>query len=406
MSIHPAWSALGFTGLLAGLLAVAPGARADVVTDANERAARVASTVRVTPIAVRTMAIVQVSVFDAVQAIRGRHRPLVAQLPAAPGASVEAAVAAATRTVLLALVPAERAAIEADYRAALGSLPENPAKAEGIAVGERAATAVLAARADDGAESKVAYRPRTSPGVYVPTAQPLVPHWGRRKPWLMKAGDEVRPAPPPSLESDTWRRDLAEVAALGGGQSTRRTAEQTAIARFWETTSPGVYWPIVCNVAAARGGDASDCALLLAEAAVAMDDALIAVFDAKYTFEFWRPVTAIRNAPPDVRDPGWEPLIETPMHPEYPCAHCIVSGAVGAVLEAAIGDAPSPRLRSTSPSAGGAERTWSNPAEFVNEVSEARIAAGVHYRNSTEVGRAMGRRIAGMMQRRFADATK
>jgi hypothetical protein len=139
---------------------------------------------------------------------------------------------------------------------------------------------------------------------------------------------------------------------------------------------------------------------------MAMDDALIAVFDAKYAFEFWRPVTAIRNASEGVRDPGWEPLVETPMHPEYPCAHCIVSSAVGAVLEASIGDRPSPLLRSTSPSAGGAERTWTSPAEFVREVSEARICAGVHYRNSTEVGQAMGRRIGELAKRPQARAQR
>lgn len=400
MPIHPARSGAGLAVLLVTLLAGAGATRADVVTEANQRAAKIASTVKVTPVAVRTMAIVQVSVFDAVQSIRGRYRPLVLTTAADPGASLEAAVAAATRTALVALVPGEKAAIEADYEAALAPLAAGPAKTAGIAAGERAAAAVLAARADDGAATPVAYRPRTTPGVYVPTTSPAVPHWGRRRPWLMKSGDEVRPGPPPGLESETWRRDLAESAAIGGRTSTRRTAEQTAIARFWETTSPGVYWPVVCDVAAARGGDASDCALLLAEAAVAMDDALIAVFDAKYAYEFWRPVTAIRNGPPGLGEAGWEPLVETPMHPEYPCAHCIVSGAVGAVLEAALGGAPSPRLRSTSPTGTG-ERSWASPDEIVKEVSEARIAAGVHYRNSTEVGRAMGRRIGGMLERRF-----
>jgi hypothetical protein len=134
---------------------------------------------------------------------------------------------------------------------------------------------------------------------------------------------------------------------------------------------------------------------------MAMDDALIAVFDAKYAYEFWRPVTAARTAG-DL--PEWEPLIETPMHPEYPCAHCIVSSAVGTVLEAAIGDGSSPALRSKSPTAGGGERSWTNPDEFVREVSEARILAGVHYRNSTEVGQEMGRRIGKLATQAFLEA--
>jgi hypothetical protein len=404
MTIRVSLNTPGLAWVLAAWLMSAAGARADVVTDANTRAAEIASTVRATPIAVRTMALVQVSVHDAVQSVSGRYRPLIATSAATPGASVDAAVAAATRTALLALVPGERAAIEADYQAALAALPESAAKADGIAAGERAASAVLAARTGDGAETPGTYRPRATPGTYVPTTLPLLPNWGRRKPWLLSAGNQVRPGPPPRLDSDTWRRDLAEIASVGGRRSTRRTAEQTAIARFWETTSPTVYWPVVRSVATARGADASDTARLLAEAAVAMDDALIAVFDAKYAYEFWRPITAIRNAPADVGDPGWEPLIETPMHPEYPCAHCIVSAAVAAVLEASIGDGPSPPLRSTSPTAGGAERTWANPEEFVREVSEARICAGVHYRHSTEVGQAMGRRIGALAQGRFPEA--
>ncbi len=129
--------------------------------------------------------------------------------------------------------------------------------------------------------------------------------------------------------------------------STVRTVEQTSIARFWETTSPAVYWPVVRSVAATPGRNVTDNARLLAVAAMAMDDALIAVFDAKYAYNLWRPITAIRNGDLDgndatERDPGWMPLIDTPLHPEYPCAHCIVSAALGAVLEAELGDAPMP----------------------------------------------------------------
>ena len=390
---------------LVALMTVACTAHADVVTDANSRAATLASTLKPTPVAVRAMAIVQVSVFDALVSIDGRQRPLVATPAADKRASLEAAVAAATRTALLALVPAERTTIEADYQAALSAVPEGAARTAGIAAGERAAAAVLAARATDGADARVSYRPRTTPGVYVPTTQPAVPQWGKRTPWLMSTGSQLRPAPPPALDSDRWRRDLAEVEALGGRQSTRRTAEQTAIARFWETTAPSVYWGVVRSVASARADDLTANARLFAEAAVAMDDAMIAVFDAKYAYEFWRPVTAIRNAAPPLQDPDWEPLIETPVHPEYPCAHCIVSAAVGAVLEAELGKGQSPTLRTTSPTAGGAERTWATPAEFVNEVSEARICAGVHYRNSTEVGRAMGRRIGELAGRRLTSGT-
>jgi hypothetical protein len=137
-----------------------------------------------------------------------------------------------------------------------------------------------------------------------------------------------------------------------------------------------------------------------------MDDALIAVFDAKYTYNFWRPVTAIRNAEGDARDPGWLPFIETPMHPEYPCAHCIVSASLGAVLQAEIGSGPSPKLSSASYTASGAVRSWNTVADFWQEVAVARIYDGVHYRNSTEVGSAMGQKIGELAAKRIPKATR
>jgi hypothetical protein len=300
----------------------------------------------------------------------------------------------------------QREAIEADYQGALKALPDGPAKANGILAGEQAATSVLASCADDGAVAPNTYRPHTAPGVYVPTFFPVVPHWGKRKPWVMTGGDQLRPGPPPALTSDTWKRDLDEVKALGGKASTRRTAEQTAIAQFWEATAPVVYWPVARSVASAPGRDASDNARLLAVAAMAMDDALIAVFDAKYAYNFWRPVTAIRNAEDGIRDPGWLPFIDTPMHPEYPCAHCIVSASLGAVLEAEIGAGPSPTLSSASSTAGGAVRTWRSVGEFTREVALARIYDGVHYRFSTEVGATMGRQIGELAVRRLPRATR
>jgi hypothetical protein len=136
-----------------------------------------------------------------------------------------------------------------------------------------------------------------------------------------------------------------------------------------------------------------------------MDDALIAVFDAKYTYNFWRPVTAIRNTEGDAGDPGWIPFIDTPMHPEYPCAHCIVSGALGAVLESEVGTGPV-KLSSASPAAAGAVRTWSSVADFVQEVAVARIYDGVHYRNSTEVGTAMGRKVGELAVQKIPKATR
>jgi hypothetical protein len=398
MKAHPLF------GILAVVLALASQVRivtADVVTEANTNAAEIASTIRQTPYAVRAMALVQVSVFDAVQSISGKYRPLIFADRSTAGASIEAAVAAATRDALLATVPAEKSRIESDYQAALAAIPAGVARSSGIAAGEKAAAAVIAARSHDGYDAPNAWPQAARPGRWVPTALPLVPHWGRRTPWLMTSGRQMRPGPPPALDSEVWKRDLAEIAGVGSKNSTRRTDTEAAIARFWDTTSPSVYWPVVRCVAAEWNADVNESARLLAEAAIAMDDAMIAVFDAKYAYEFWRPITAIRNAAVEARDSTWQPLIETPMHPEYPCAHCIISATVGAVIEGEIGERPSPVLRSTSPTGSGMERTWSKPADFVREVSEARISAGVHFRNSTEVGQAMGRRIGELAQRRL-----
>ena len=400
------------TGLsLLMILTTVPGAHADIVTDANARAADVVSRLPAPPITVRMMAIVQVSVFEAVNAVTGRYPPERAKLTPAPGASVEAAVAAATRTALAKLMPAQQAVIDADYQALLASVPDGPAKTAGVALGEQAAAAIVALCADDGMVAPDVYRPHTTAGVYVPTVGPATPHWGKRRPWVMPRGDHFRPGPPPGLASDTWARDYNEIKAVGGRNSARRTPEQTAIAKFWEATAPVVYWPVARSVAAAPGRDVTDNARLFALAAMAMDDALIAVFDAKYTYNLWRPVTAIRNGDLDgndatERDPGWTPFVATPMHPEYPCAHCIVSGALGGVLEAEIGSGPTPRLSSASPTAEGAVRTWTSVADFAKEVAQARIYDGVHYRTSTEVGSAMGKKIGELVARSVPRATR
>ena len=396
------WIALLVLVMLAGVQV----AGADVVVDANTKAAEITSKMPGTPPAVRAMAIVQVSVYDAANAITGRYPAFRATVKAPAGASVDAAVLAATRTVLSKLIPAQQAAIDADFNALLKAVADGRAKTDGIAVGEQVATMVLAQCAEDGAMAPNTYRPHAAPGVYVPTMFPAVPHWGKRKAWVLSSPDQFRPGPPPSLTSDTWKRDLEEIKAVGSKDSRQRTPEQTAIAKFWEATAPAVYWPVARSVANAPGRDPIENARLFAAAAVAMDDALIAVFDAKYAYNFWRPVTAIRNADGDARDPNWLPFIDTPMHPEYPCAHCIVSGALGGVLAAEIGNGPTPPLSASSYTANGTTRTWVKVGDFMQEVAVARIYDGVHYRNSTVVGNAMGQKIGALAAQKLPKATR
>jgi hypothetical protein len=169
-----------------------------------------------------------------------------------------------------------------------------------------------------------------------------------------------------------------------------------------------LYYPLVWSVTKAPGREPTQNARLLAMAGQAIDDAIIAVFDAKYHYEFWRPITAIRNGDIDgnsatPREESWIPLVDTPLHPEYPCAHCIVAGVIGAVLQAEIGAGPVPTLTTSS---GGVTRTWTRIDDFVQEVAEARVCAGLHYRTSTEVALAMGKKIGALVVAKFPPSDK
>ena len=387
-------------GLAASLLAgLAVDANADVVTDWNLKAGELVAEAKLgPPPANRVMAIVHAAVYEAVNAVTQRYRASRLQLDAAPGASLDAAVAAANHATLVKLMPSQQAAIDAAYNAALATIADGPAKTAGIALGQQAAAGILALRADDALSAVDTYRPQASAGAYVPTASPAATQWPQRTPWLMTSASQLRPGAPPALTSDAWARDLNEVKALGARTSARRSAEQTEIARFWEFSLPSIYHGVVRSVAHAPGREPTQNARLFAALTQAQDDAMIAVFDAKYHYNFWRPATAIRSADLDgneatERDASWAPFIDYPMHPEYPSAHSILAGAAGAVLQAEIGAGAMPVLTTTSPSAKGATRRWASVGDFVQEVVNARVYQGVHYRFSADTGAAMGKRI-------------
>lgn len=394
-------------GLLAIALFASPVAMSDVVTDWNITLGDIVSDAKLPPPPCnRILAIVHTAMYEATNAITKRYPASGLKIEAAPGASLDAAIAAANHAALLKLLPAQQAAIDNAYQVALAKVADGAAKSAGIAVGEQGAAAVLAFRADDSINPVDSYRPYATAGVYVPTVVPVAVQWPQRKPWLMTSPSQFRPGPPPALTSDLWARDYNEIKALGGKNSTQRTAEQTDIARFWEATLPPIYYGLVRSVANVPGRDVAQNARLFAAVTQAMDDALIAVFDAKYHYNFWRPVTAIRNGDIDgndatERDPSWTPYIDTPMHPEYPCAHCIVAGAVGTVLQAEIGEGPAPVLTTTSPTAKNSARSWRKVDDFEEEVSLARIYDGVHYRNSTQVGTAIGKQIGQLAVAKF-----
>jgi hypothetical protein len=392
--------------LLFAALFFCPVSQADLVSDWNEVAvARLTAARQLPPDGARAVAMMHVAMFDAINAIDRRYTPYAFKGTAPAGTSAEAAGAAAARTVLLKLYPDQADAIEKAYAASLGSIADGTAKTAGIALGEQVGSQCVDMRANDGASASFAYRPVTAAGVYVPTLFPVSANWPAVKPFFMKQPTQFRPGPPPALSSAEWARDLNEIKQLGGRQSSARSTEQTEVGRFWGLTGVPSWNPIVRSLSASAGLSLVDNARLFALVNMAAADSFISVFDAKYAYGFWRPITAIRNGDLNgnaavTRDAGWLPLIDTPMHPEYPCAHCISSTAVGTVLASILGNRPI-SVSMTSPTAPGVTRKWERIEDYVQEVNDARVWAGVHYRFSTIVGADMGRKIGELAVRDF-----
>ncbi|HEX4762720.1 MAG TPA: vanadium-dependent haloperoxidase [Usitatibacter sp.] len=391
-----AWAAACAAGL------VCISARADLATDWCEKATSIAyqaapGTPSTTGSRIVTMA--HVAMFEAVNSIDRRYAPYKAYVEADPQASREAALSAAAHAVLVksSLNPDKAREYEAFHQAVLAKIPDGPAKAAGIAVGERAAESILAERANDGSNPVNDYRPATTPGVYVPTQMPAAINWFKVKPFAMARADQFRSPPPYALASPEWARDFNEVKRMGAKAGSARNDEQSRIAKFWEFTGPGTYMPLATGIVKQKSADLTDSARVLALVSMASFDAAIAVFDAKYAYNFWRPVTAIRNGDRDGndatdRDDRWESFIPTPMHPEYPCAHCTMQGAAAAALRGVYGNEFA-EVRLVSTSAPGVERGFTRLTDYVDEVVNARIYDGVHYRASGEAGAELGRRV-------------
>jgi len=381
----------------AAMIGMAPSAFANVITDWNEKAVAFV-TPRMAPAAgQRVVAIMQVAMFDAVNSIERRYRPYLIQLPAALTTSKEAAAAAAAGTILVGLYPQE-ADLKSGMAAYLATIPDSDAKSEGIKLGEAVAAKILEVRHNDGADAPDAYQYKTKPGVYVPTPITVSSTWPNVKPFALTSTSQFRPEPPIALDSKEWATDYNEVKDFGSKTSTKRSARQTEDGRFWLITGPQSSEPVVRQIVTAKKMSLSDSARFMALTAVAGADAGIAVFEAKYRYEFWRPITAIRNGdsdgnPATERDATWQPIDNTPMHPEYPCAHCIISGAIASAIEAALGTADIPQVAMTSPTAPGVTHRWTSIRAYNDEVSHARIWAGFHYRFSVRVGQDMGRKI-------------
>jgi hypothetical protein len=348
------------------------------------------------------LAYVQASVLDAVVAVEHRGHAYVGNQQAPAGASLDAAVATAAHDILALQYPGQSAVYAQRYVDALAAVPDGTSKSDGIAAGHQAAQDLLAARAGDGLEANVPYTFGSGPGVWTlpmgtAATTPQTPWVGQMRPFLIDRPDEFLPPPPPGLTTGRYAKDLEETKAYGSASSTVRTPEETTVARFWSANVVDVYNATMRTVVTQRGGDAVAAATALALTDLVGADSLIGCMNAKYHYSFWRPYGAIRNAdtdgnPATTADPSWVPLLPTPNHPEYPAAHGCITSAEGEVLAAVVGthqidvDVTSPVTAST--------RHFDTVAQLTREIVDARVWAGLHYRNSGQVGVRLGRDVA------------
>jgi len=345
----------------------------------------------------RAQSEVALAMFEAVNAIDRRYQSYLGFGERAPGASQEAAAATAAYHVLLAHFPSQQAGLAESYAMAMDSVTDPARRDAGRRVGELAAKAALQAGKANPSAVLTPYLPRAQTGTWVPVPLPIFgPSFMALKPWFIERSDAVRPPPPPEVSSERFARDFDEVKRLGGKSSTARTPHQTLMARYRITPD---MMPALRMIADGKGRRAVENARLFALYHMINDDALLAVGDAKLHYNYWRPITAIRNAetdgnPATVPDPSWEPLITTPNHPEYPCGHCILASATAELMKLEYGKSPPWGVRVASRSIpNAAVQILPDWDKWVEEVSFSRTLGGVHYRFSNEVGEDMGRKI-------------
>ena len=380
--------------------------RADVITDWNDTAIKVFKAAGIGGVApTRHLALVHVAQFDAVNAVVGGYTPYFTSL-AAPGASAEAAAAQAAYAVLKALFPTNSLADPA-LVASLATVPDGAPKTDGIALGNATATALLLVRAGDGFNASVHYTPLTpAPGAWQPaTNSPIVsPQWRYVNPWTMTGASQFRAAPPPALTSDIYTADFNEIKSLGSTNSVTRTTNQTDIGFFHVELQHYLAGYAARAVLATRPLPLVQSARLFALIALAQADAAITEWDTKYTYNLWRPQTAIRDADTDGNpdtsgDPNWSSLRPSPNHPEYAGAAAIIMTAATEVLADVFGDETA--FTFESPTLPGKPRTFARFSDLSADTVNARVYTGFHFRNSSMVGVATGRQIAQLVLRNF-----
>jgi hypothetical protein len=347
----------------------------------------------------RSMAIVHLAIYDAVNAIRGGHAPYLV-LHAPRSASPEAAAAAAAHTALRSLFPNQQSVIDAKFQDSLSQIGGGAHVRQGIRVGEEAANAILAARADDGSDSSPpVFVPQSGPGEYQLTPPsfkpPVFTNWSDVRPFALETADQFRPPPPPAVTGPRYTTDFDEVKSLGEINSTARSAEQTDIGRFWGAAPVQNVWNQIAQTAGMSFDNSLEQnARMFALLDVSLADGVIALYDSKYAYHRWRPVTAVRAADNDgnsdtTGDPNWTPLAVTALDPSYAGAHAEISQSAATTLRNFFG-ADLLDFSLTNPSLPGIVRTFQSFSQAADEAAVSRIYAGQHFRYDEDAGQALG----------------
>ena len=388
--------------------------RADAVTDWNVIALNASAVPPNSILQSRTLAIVHSAIYDAVHAVDRKGGAYAIDVEAPPGASVEAAVIAAAHGSLVRLAPAERSMLDAALNVSLSRIADGKGKTDGAALGQQIAEKLLELSSNDGAAVKVAFTAKPGIGLYQPTPpqslSAILAQWGSVTPFVLRSRTGLELNGPPAVASAQFARDFEEVKNVGARHSTTRTADQTAAAIFW-TVQTAVPWHAAARAAsAAKGLSLSENARLFAQLSVATADSQIIAFEEKYKRPHWRPITAIRAAT-DLNiaalkgDIGWESLLVTPPHPEYPSAHATFSGAAEAVLRGFFGH-DEVDVSVTAPGPFGVTRSYHKFSELTEEVDNARVWGGIHFRSADTDGSEIGRKIGAIVLREFASSPR
>jgi PAP2 superfamily len=366
----------------------------------------------------RSFAIMHAAIYDAVNAIDRTHRPYLVRLSGVPrSASQDAAAIAAAHQVLLVLYPAFKSTLDAELQQSLAEIPDGHDKIEGIRIGQTVADRILALRSNDGSNAQpIPYVFGNAPGDYQSTPpnfppQPQFTHWSRVTPFALQSANQFRPGPPPALTSDSYSNALNQIKSLGIVDSTTATSDEVLTGRFWNGAIQNYWNEISQTLSLANSLTTAQSARLFALLNLSFADDVIAFYDAKYTYNFWRPVSAIRaadsdNNPETAADPNWLPEVgKTAPDPSYPGAHAVISAA-GAEVLTSFFERDRFAFNVTSEVLPGVERSFTSFSSAAEEATLSRIFAGQHFRFDLTTGQRLGREVADFVLDNFLTSSR